>query len=191
MAQNPTITLLDAAQVLKRLYDESNDSIRIQMGDSTSFAVELAASDGDNVAALGSTDGTMDGTLKVLKVDSTGAVVLAQTTASTSGSLSNASSAGTSIIAAASAVGLKDFYMYAITNTTITDSVLITLQVSPDDSADVWYSTTLTLTPSTTAAVVVAGAAVLSVVARRYRVVCAGPVTSGTATIYLNAFGRN
>lgn len=61
---------LDSNQCIKTAFDDASGTLKVsQTGDVT---IELAASDGDSVLATGSSDGTSSGTLKVLKVDSSG-----------------------------------------------------------------------------------------------------------------------
>lgn len=49
MALNPSISQLDAPQIQKRTFDESNDALRTVPAAATSFAIELDATDGDSV----------------------------------------------------------------------------------------------------------------------------------------------
>ena len=69
-------SLLDPGQIVKEVFNDSDNAINVSIvsGVSLTAAVEVDASDGDSILATGSTDGTASGTLKVLKVDSGGAV---------------------------------------------------------------------------------------------------------------------
>lgn len=72
MGLNSSVSLLDGGQIVKRAFDGSNDAIRIVPAEVTSMAIELDAADGDSVLAMGSSDGTSSGTLRVLRADSNG-----------------------------------------------------------------------------------------------------------------------
>ena len=202
MAVNSTISLLDSAQITKRIFDTDNDSVRVTLGDSTGLAMEISATDGDTIMVVGSTDGTTSGTQKVLKLDSSGVAQVAGAVTVTSGAVTvsgtatitpagsstkaSATSATTgSVIAAASCVGMHTFNVFTKTTSTITDPRLLTLEFSPHDSDDVWKATALTITPDATNAVVVMGTPLTGVVARRVRVVTASAITAGTYDAYL------
>lgn len=159
MAKNVS-SLLDNAQIIKRVYDEPNDAIRVEVGVGTGFALSLSADSGDSITNVPS--------VSELKA-----------------SITSANSAV--IIPASSCIGMKSFNLYTNTTSTITGAQVCTLQVSPSDSDNVWISTSLTITPSTTSGTVVMGTVSSAIVARRMRVSIAAPITSGTFDIYLVA----
>lgn len=158
MAQNNNISLLDSAQILKRVVDPANDSIRVILASGLDLAIELDAADGDNVAVLGKGS-------------------------STKASITNANTGV--IVAAASCAGMKSFQLYTKTTSAIVGAQACTVEISPSDADDVWIATTLTVTPSTTNGTVVMGTALSNIVARRIRVSIAAAITSGTFDIYL------
>lgn len=80
--------------------------------------------------------------------------------------------------------GVSSVMIYAKTLTTITDAQVLTLELSPTSTGDVWFTTAVTLTPSTTANDVVA-TAVSNIRALRLRVKTAAAITSGTYAIYV------
>lgn len=186
MALNTNISDLDYNVALKRCVDASEDSLRVNLSTSAGMAIEISAADGDNVMALGSTDGTTGGTLKVLKVDSDGTAVQRAGATSAKASITNASTGV--IIAAFSCVGMKSFNLVTKTTTNITGSQALTIEISPHDSDDVWVATSITATPGATAGDIVSGTAA-SLVARRARVSIAAAITTGTADVYLVAQG--
>lgn len=158
MSQNPNITLLDPHQIFKRIYNESNDAVRIDIATGVDFAVELNADDGDSVESRG-----ISGSTK-----------------------SSITSSNTGVIIAAfDCKGMKSFNLYSKTTSTITGSQVCTLEVSPSDSDDVWKATSLTITPDATDGVVVMGTVISSIVARRARVSIAGAITLGSFDIYV------
>ena len=202
MAVNGNPSLLDSAQITKRTFDSDNDAIRVVLGDATGLAMELSATDGDTIMVVGTTDGTTSGTQKVLKLDSggiaqvagavtvtSGAITVSGTAtntpagSSTKASCTNASTGA--VVAATSCVGMKSFNVYSKTTATITDAQVLTLEISPHDSDDVWKATALTITPDTTSGNVVMGTALATPVARRARVSTAAAITSGTYDVYL------
>jgi len=155
---NPSPSLLDSGQIVKKIYNESTDSIRIELASGTTFAVALDAADGDNIAEKG------------LSI-------------STKASITNANTGV--IVDAADCAGYKSFNLYTATTSTIIGAQICTLEVSPSDTDNVWIATTLTITPSLVNGTVVAGTASSSIVARRARVSIAAAITSGTFNIYL------
>lgn len=60
MALNPTPSLLDPGQIIKRVFDKDNDAIRTDASVSIvgDIQVDISAADGDNIS-LNSADGTM------------------------------------------------------------------------------------------------------------------------------------
>lgn len=158
MSQNPAVTQLDTAQAMKRVYDEANDAIRVEVGSGTSFALSINADSGDSVVSIPN--------VKEVKASIT--------------------SANTGVIVpATTCIGMKSFQLYTNTTSTITGTQVCTLEVSPSDSDDVWKATSLTITPSATNAVVVMGTVNTAIVARRMRVSIAAAITTGTFDIYL------
>lgn len=157
MAQNPNVSLLDAPQITKRVFDVENDSVRVSLAEATGMQIELNADDGDNVAVLGKAS-------------------------STKASITNASTGV--ILPAQSCEGMKSVQLFANTTSTITGPQVLTVEVSPSDTDDVWVSTALTLTP-TTAVGAAMGTALTNLVAKRIRVKTAAAITSGAADIYL------
>lgn len=157
MAVNPSPSKLDQLNMAQRSYDEANDSIRVELGANSGVSLQLdAATDSISVQGVSS---------------------------STKVSLTNASTGV--VIPAASCVGTQKFQLYSHTNTTITDSQVCTVEVSPSDTDNVWVATSLTNTPDTTAGNSVMGTAVTNIVARRARVSIAAAITSGTFDLYL------
>lgn len=147
---------LDANQCIKSAFDDSSETLKVSMPAVTT-QIELSASDGDSV------------------ISHTNNV-------SNTASLDN-SSTGV-VLAEFDISGLKNFNLYTKTLTAITGAQVLTFEISPADSGDVWVSTSLTITPSTTANVVVAGTVSTDIVARRGRVSIAAAITSGTFDIY-------
>jgi len=158
MGLNTNISLLDTGQLVKRVFDSDNDSVRITLAEATGIAIELSAADGDNIDVKG-------------------------LSTSTKASLTSAST-GT-IVAATDCNGIKSFQLYTNTTSTIVGAQVCTVQISPSDTDDVWIDTALTVTPSDTLSVVVMGTALTNIVARRVRVKIAAAITSGTFDIYL------
>lgn len=160
MSLNSNPSLLDSPQIIKRVFDGTNDSIRVNLGDVNGLSMSLSAASGDSV---------------VNHPDSLTAKV----------SLTSAST-GT-VLPAQSCVGMKSFNLFTNTTATLVGAQTCTLQISPSDTDDVWIDTSLTITESTTANTVVAGTASSAIVARRCRVKIASTITSGTFDLYLVA----
>lgn len=160
MAKNPIITSLDVGQAFKRTFDEANDALRVEIGSSSGFNISLSSDSGDSIVSV-----PIDFDLKA-SVTSTSTGV---------------------VIPASVCIGMKSFQLYANTTSTLVGPQICTLQVSPSDSDNVWYSTTLTVTPSLVSGTVVSSVDVSNIVARRCRVSIAAAITSGTFDIYLNA----
>lgn len=163
MSKNLTVTQLDAGQVFKRVYDEANDCVRVEVGGGTSFELNLDATAGDTVGVQG--NGTQQ-----------------------KSSLTNASTGV--VIAPFSCVGMKSFNLYTNTTATLTGAQVCTLQVSPSDTDNVWISTSLTITPSGTNGTVIMGTANSAIVARRAQVIIAAAISTGTFDLYLVAQGN-
>lgn len=180
-AQNPTITQLDVIQAIRRTYDEANDALRVEVAGGVSFAVSLDHT--DSVVVLGTEDGTAGGTYHALKTTTTGSPLITPNGSSTKVSLTSAST-GT-VIGPVSCAGMKSFNLYTNTTSTITGAQALTLLISPSDTDNVWIAATLTVTESTTNAVVVKGTTETDVVARRVRVDIAAAISTGTFDAYL------
>lgn len=161
MAQNTPISQLDPPQMIKRAYVESNDSFRVELGSESGFDVAIN--------------------------DTTDSIAQRGISTATSAALTSASTGV--VIAAFDCKGMKSFNLYTKTATTITNAKALTLEISPDDTADVWKATTLTITPDTTAGVVVMGTAATNIVARRARVSTTA-VDAGTFSVYVVAQGN-
>lgn len=162
MGLNTNISQLDTAQLAKRVIDATNDAVRTIPAENTSFAIELDADDGDTIATRGISSSTKSSLTSV----STGVV-----------------------LAAFDCSGYKNFNLYTNTTATLVGAQVCTLQISPSDTDNVWISTSLTVTESTTSGTVVMGTALTNVVARRARVSIAAPITSGTFDLYLVVSG--
>jgi len=159
MAQNSSISRLDSNQMIKRVFDEANDAVRIVLGESTGIAIELSADDGDSI-------------------------ITRPEGISTKASLTSASSGV--IIAAASCVGMKTFNLHSKTTSATVGPQVLTVEFSPHDSDDVWIASSITVTPSAVNGTLVSGTAA-SLIARRVRVSTAAAITSGTIDAYLIA----
>lgn len=155
MAVNSSISELDAAQIVKRTYQVADDAVRTVLATTTGMAIVLDRSD-EVTTYAGTVTGTAD-----LTSASTGVVV-----------------------AAFSVVGMQRINLFTKTTTTITDAQVLTLEISPSDTADVWIATALTVTPSTTANTVIAGTVLSNLTARRARVSTTA-ITSGTYSVYV------
>lgn len=170
MSQNSTITKLDAPQVVKRTYDEANDAIRTIPAETTSFAVELDASDGDSVLSTGSSDGTSSGTLKVIKVDSNGVQYIRADSISGSTAELDHTSAGV-VLSAISSAGIKTYQLFAqvtgedVPAAGITSNITARIDISPTTSGSTFYSTSTTLNvPGATALNAVVASALLTTI---------------------------
>jgi hypothetical protein len=188
MSKNSSPSLLDAPQIVKRVYDEANDSVRVNLGDVNGLSFNISST-GDSILAVGTTDGTTSGTQKVIKLGADGTVQISGTYtytpagSSTKASLTSASS-GT-VLGPVSCVGMKSFNLYTNTTSTITGAQALTVQVSPSDTDNVWINTTLTATESTVNGTVIAGTNNTSITGRRVQVVIAAPISTGTFDAYL------
>lgn len=153
-------TKLDANQVIKNSYDPVTQSLKTVPGAETAFSIELSSTDGDSVTNV--PNGFQETTATITS-SSTGVI-------STEFSLS----------------GMKTINLYTKTLTNITGAQVLTLEISPTDSGDVWIATSLTITPNATAPTVVAGTPA-SIVARRGRVRTAAAISAGTYTLHIVA----
>ena len=154
---------LDMSQIFKIVYDPTSESLKTVPGSSTSFQIELDADDGDTVAIQG-----REFNASATNIDNTYASEV----------LSEFNVSGASII-----------NIFVHTTSTITDPQILTLEISPVDGGDLWFATSLTITPSTTSGVKIMGTPLTNLVAKRARVVTAGAITSGTYDIYVLARG--
>lgn len=160
MSINPIPSLLDAPQIVKRVFNGTNDSIRVNIGDANDLSVTMSAVAGDSMISH-------------------------PNSVAAKASLTNASTAV--VLPATSCAGMRSFNLYTRTTATITGAQVCTLEVSPSDTDDVWIATTLTITPSTVNATTIMGTFNSSIVARRCRVSIAAAITTGTFDIYLVA----
>lgn len=156
MANN--LSQLDANQCIRSAYDDTSNTLRTSLPALTT-EIELDATDGDSVISY-----TLNTQQQATGIDN--------------------SATGT-VLAEFDITGLKNFNLYTKTTTAIVGAQLLTVEVSPTDSGDVWVDTSLTITPSTTLNVVVAGTTETNVVARRARVKTAAAITSGVYDLYL------
>lgn len=154
---NPNPSLLDLNQALVRTIDSVNDAQRVTIAAASDFQIEVDATDGDTIVAY---SGTLS-TKASITATNTGVVV-----------------------------GPVDcsFYakamIYCNTTTAITTPQAVTLQVSPSATDNVWFTTTLTLTPSVTLNTVVAST-ILDIDAVRCRLSIASAISNGAANLYL------
>jgi len=153
-----SMSKLDANQILKTVFDDATGSLKTIPADATSFTIELSAADGDSV-------------------------ITQPLNSLTTVSLTNASTGV--VLAEFDCKNMNRFNLYTKTTATIVGAQVCTLEISPADSGTVWIATALTITPSLTNAVVVAGTVLPNVLARRARVSIAAAITSGTFDLYL------
>lgn len=154
---NPSPSLLDSPQIIKRVFDASNDSVRVNLGDINGLSFNLSAT-GDTIGVQG-------------------------VSTSTKVSLDNTSTGV--VLGPVSCVGMKSFQLYTNTTATLVGAQALTVQVSPSDTDNVWINTSLTATESTVAATVIMGTENSAIVGRRVRVSIASTITSGTFDCYL------
>src|SRR6267142_2903033 len=157
MAKNQSVTALDTPQVIKRVYDEANDAVRVEVATGTTFGLSLSADSGDSI-------------INVPNVAERKASI---TTSSTG-----------VIVSPVSCIGMKSFQLYTNTTSDITGAQVCTLEISPSDSDNVWIASGLTITPSGTNGTVVKGTVNTAIVARRMRVSIAAAISSGTFDLY-------
>jgi hypothetical protein len=160
MAVNPVISDLDWNQALKRTINPADDTLRVEMGASTGFAIELSEADGDSVAT------------RSLLLESNAVVTTSATGV---------------IVAEMNVEGYKQLQILANITSALTGTSALVLEISPVASGDVWIatSTTMTLTGSTDLLSAVDGN-----IARRARVSAGSSnISAGSATVYLMARG--
>jgi hypothetical protein len=159
MALNPNLTSLDLQQAQKRTIDANDDAVRIILADTSGIAIELSAADGDSVAAeksLVSEEGSID-----------------------------SASTGT-LVAALDVSGRQEMQLLVDVGAGITGSATVSIEISPEDSGNVWIPSGTTLAITGTANL---KSAKVTDLARRVRVVLSGAnsITVGTATLHLLA----
>jgi hypothetical protein len=159
---NPNINDLDAPQCIQRAFDGDNDALRMELASGVAFDVTLSQSS-DSV------------TIYPVSISDVSYSV-------------NATSS-TIVLGPVNCTGVKSFQLYTNTTTTITGPEAYTLQVSPSDTDNVWYSTSTTVTPSVTVGVVEASTVNTGIVARRAQVIMSIPITTGTFDLYLTMSG--
>lgn len=161
MAQNSTPSLLDSPQIVKRVFDPLNDSVRVNLGDVNGLSFNLSAT-GDTIGTQG-----------------------VSTSTKVTGLANATTGVNTVVLGPVSCVGMKSFQLFTNTTATITGAQVMTVQVNPSDADNVWINTTLTITESTTSGTVVMGTANSAIVGRQVRVISAAAITSGTFDLYL------
>lgn len=154
-------TKLDANQVIKAVFDETTQSLKTTPSDATSFQMELDAEDGDSIQTRGISNSE---------------------TASIDNTFTNI------VIAPFDIVGFKSIQLFTDTTTVITGPQVLTLQVSPASSGDVWFNTTTTVTPGT-GVDAKALSTIGSVCAVRAQVVTAAAITTGTYDLFVISQG--
>lgn len=164
---NPSPSLLDSGQIIKKIFDTTDDAVRIVLASGTTFEVSLN-SDEDSVTVLGN---GFAGNTAALTSASTGVVM-----------------------AATASVGIKSFQLYAIVNAAQTGgltsgAIVVKIEVSPSDSVNVWYdpSSSLNVPLGTATGAVLAGSILSILIARRVRlsVVSNALVGADSVTFYL------
>lgn len=185
---NSSHSQLDFQPIMQRVFNESSDTLRMEI-ENTSLSFDVSGDSGDNLVALGTEDGSMGGIQHALQVDASGRLKLAQSSISQNGVLDNNSSSDAPIIAPFSVIGLSTFYLYSSTTSNIKENKDLLLQFSPDDSADVWFQTDI-LAPGLSNENVVAISAPRNIVARRARVMASGGLSSGSVIAYLVGQGN-
>lgn len=151
-------TKLDANQVIQREHDEASSSKQVTIVNSA-ISMELDAADGDSVLTHNN-----QFTASATALDNTATGV---------------------VVAEFDVDGAGVINLYSHTITTITGPQLLTLEISPTDTGDIWIATSVTATPSTTAGNVVMGTAKTDLIAKRARVSIASAITSGTFSVYV------
>ena len=153
---------LDANHCLRAAFSDADNAFKMILSSATSFSIELSHSDGDSILNVNNQYAA-----QVLNLDNTATGI---------------------IVAEFSIAGASALDLYIKTETLIVGAQLLTLELSPISSGDVWIASYLTATHSLTAGVVVKGTPITNVVALRARVSIAAAITSGTFSVY--AVGR-
>lgn len=110
-----SISQLDSGMCIRQAFDDATQTLKVtQTGE---FNVDIRASDGDTIMAVGTTDGTTSGTQKVIKVSATGVVSVdgSATTQPVSGTVTTVNSNNTR----------SDTFTAAANGTTVTTSTYI------------------------------------------------------------------
>ncbi len=142
-----SFSALDQGQIIKTVFDAASESLKVTPAAGSVLEVEVSAADGDSILATGSSDGTSSGTLKVMKVSSTGVVSVDTTGGSVTTIGSNSSRTDTFTIAAngvtvnASAYIAKSFSLQVTGTTDVATAWVVVLEGSYDN---VTFSTILT-----------------------------------------------
>lgn len=152
------LTDLDFSQVIRAAFDETNQCLKTTPAVGTSFAIALAASEGDSSLSVGTTDGTTGGTQKVTRLDSSGRVLTSSDQLSgTSTTVTSSNSVNDIVLAEQACTYIKQFQLYSETLTTVGGTGTFLVELSPLTSGDVWVSSGVSLNASATAGVVVLG----------------------------------
>jgi len=160
MAVNPNLSRLDPLQALRRTVNADEDTLRVEMGASTGFAIEIDEADGDSIAVRS-------------LVHSDSAVV--------------SSTATGVVINPIDVEGYSDLQLVVKVTSALTGSATGVLQVSPAVSGDVWIDTAVSVNIAGTTDVL---SSVVSHIALRARVnISASTISAGAATVYLMARG--
>jgi len=154
---------LDFGQIIKNVYDDSTESLKTIPSSSTSFAIELDADDGDSVQIQG-----RESSSNASGIDNSYANI---------------------VLAEFDITGMSANNIFSMTQINIVGAQVLTLQISPIASGDLWFNTSLTITPDATAGNGIAGTVLSNLVAKRARIVTAAAITSGSYDIYALARG--
>lgn len=130
----------------------------------------------------------LQGTTEIALSSDEDSVLAVSPTASQTANLTNADTNGEVVVAAfdVSQVAQLNIITQTITTLVATDP-LLTLELSPSATDDVWVATALTVVPSGTALAVVAGTPLTNNLYKRARVVLSfTDYTSGTVKLYVN-----
>lgn len=149
---------LDFTQVIKSSYDPVNGALKTVPASGTVTEIEVSHVDGDSIS-----------TYKGATQQSTATL---------------ANGASGEVIAPFSVVGLREFQLFSTIVTTASSTAVFTLQVSPEDSGSVWFSTGLTLTPTGAANVVQAGTLTTAIARRARVIISSGSIASGTLKVF-------
>lgn len=162
-----SLSQLDANQVIQSVYDDNGNlrtvlpaSATVQLATSTVINIELDASDGDSVGVQG-------------------------VMSSTSGIIGLGGSTGV-LIGPLSCTGMKSFQIYSYTSASASTGAIGTLELSPLSSTatNVWYTTSLSVTSSTSASGVIASS-IFTGLAQQARLKITQLPDASSATFYL------
>lgn len=175
MGLNSSPSLLDSPQIVKRIFDATNDAVRITLAEATGIAIELNAADGDSALAVGTTDGTTSGTQKVFKLDTNGVLYIRGDSISGQSAALDGTSVGT-VIDPIDCSGIKSFQIYAevlaADDTTATaGQIEAKIDLSPVTSGDtfVTINVALNVPPGTDVGVVAVSDLITNLIAKRAR----------------------